>query len=614
MPIAPDLRGRALDGRYELHELVGEGTFGRVYRGFDRRLGRAVAVKVIKPWWAQDPQWLARFEREVRLLAQISHPAIVQIFDVGQGEQGPYWVSELVEGESLAALLRHGALAPGRAAAIARRLCEALAHAHRRGIVHRDLKPANVLLDRAGAVKLGDFGLARLVGGSGEEGTIVGTPRYMAPEQALGRAPTPASDVYGVGVVLYEMLAGRPPFRGGSPVELALRHLREPPPALSSTVPRPLVEVVERALAKRPGERFADAGAMARALAEAQAAMGRADGPGSVAESSAAALEPAGALVGAAARASRPRAQRAGAAARAPEAASMGRRRPLSATRVAPTRSVRRDFNPAGGRRRAALLAAIVALIAVLALGALALAPARRVRVPSLGGARDYALLLARAGLRRGAIRRRYDRAVAAGRVIAQIPRPGARAIEGSAVALTLSAGPPPVQVPPLDGENRLDAQLALRAAGLGSRIAVVPAPGQAAGTVVRQSPAPGAMRPAGSTVTLSVAQAPRWRQLDSLAGAGGAVTAPLLVLGDRLRIVYSLRFGDDCSFWFLSFCSGPTVSLVEQDSGRAVARVQLGAGSRQTQAIQAPPGRYRLLLSPGGDPASWSLALQDYY
>src|SRR5581483_10947609 len=201
MPHAPDLVGCALDGRYELHELIGEGTFGRVYRGYDRRLAREVAIKVIKPWWAEDPEWADSFGREAQLLARVSDPGIVQIFDVGHAEEGLYYVTELVSGESLAMLLRRGGrLAPWWACEIAEQLCRALEHAHAEHIVHRDIKPANVLISSEGRVKVGDLGIARLADGGtttdGGTATIVGTPRYMAPEQASGQPVGPATDVY----------------------------------------------------------------------------------------------------------------------------------------------------------------------------------------------------------------------------------------------------------------------------------------------------------------------------------------------------------------------------------------------------------------------------------
>ena len=275
MPHAPDLSGRALDDRYELHAILGEGAFGRVYEGIDRRLARSVAVKVIKPWWADDPEWVAIFERETRLLARLSDPGIVRIYDVGNAPEGLYYVSELVHGESLAARLRRGPLPAWEACGVATQLCRALAGAHAQRIVHRDVKPANILLSTEGQVKVGDFGVARLAEGSTDgrgshPASIVGTPRYMAPEQGRGHATTPATDVYSAGVVLYEMLSGAPPFSASSAVELALLHLQEPPPPLPPRLPAPLVEIVERALAKDPAHRYADGAAMAEALMQAR--------------------------------------------------------------------------------------------------------------------------------------------------------------------------------------------------------------------------------------------------------------------------------------------------------------------------------------------------------
>ncbi|HWF51655.1 MAG TPA: serine/threonine-protein kinase, partial [Solirubrobacteraceae bacterium] len=185
MPHAPDLSGRALDGRYELHAVIGEGTFGRVYRGRDRRLARAVAVKVIKPWWSEDPEWVRSFELEAQLLARVNDPGIVQIFDVGHAKEGLYYVAELVDGESLADRLRRGPISPAEARGIAEQLSRALTRAHSQRVIHRDIKPANVLISADGKVKVGDFGVARLAESStdGAGATIVGTPRYMAPEQ-----------------------------------------------------------------------------------------------------------------------------------------------------------------------------------------------------------------------------------------------------------------------------------------------------------------------------------------------------------------------------------------------------------------------------------------------
>ena len=258
MPRAPDLAGSALDGRYELLGMLGEGSFGRVYRGRDLRLGRLVAVKVIKPWWAEDDAWAERFQREARLLARVSDPGVVRIYDFGEAEEGPYYVTELVEGESLADRLRRGPLAPEEARAIAEQLCAALAGAHREGVLHCDVKPANVLLGEDGRVRVGDFGVARLAEGTSQApaATVAGTPLYMSPEQARGLPTTAATDVYSAGVVLYEMLAGRPPFSA----RLCRRARSAPPSGPAAPAAR------ERARPAASRGRAGDGQAAARAL------------------------------------------------------------------------------------------------------------------------------------------------------------------------------------------------------------------------------------------------------------------------------------------------------------------------------------------------------------
>jgi hypothetical protein len=582
MPVAPDLRGSALDGRYELHELIGEGAFGCVYRGRDRRLERAVAIKVIKPWWAQDPAWVAQFEREARLLARVSHPGIVQIYDIGHGDDGLYYVSELVDGESLGARLERGPLACAEAISVAAQLCLALEHAHERGIVHRDVKPANILLARGGTVKLGDFGVARLAEGSSDGATVAGTPRYMAPEQARGRAVSAASDVYSVGVVLYEMLAGAPPFCGGSAVDLALRHLTEPvAPLAVCDVPAELERVVMRALAKEPTQRFATAGEMARALARARRA---ADGGDTLAL--------------------------------APAAEGRSTRR-----RMAPTRDAAPQRGKVTGRRSASgPIGAALSLIACAgALGALAgaiLAGTRIVAVPALRGlGRETALVrLHRLGLVAEPVAR-YSERVARGEVISQSPAPGRRIERDSRVVLVLSQGPPPIAIPSLQGQSGSLAASRLRRDGVHARLVTVPAPGATEGDVVAQRPAAGASVPAGSTVVLSVAQAPRWRYLTSLS-AGGSRQVPLRILGRRFRLVYSMRYQQSCTFLLFSFCSAPTARVRDLNlgGGATVARFALRPGSSIVQTFDAGPGEFELQVSPGGTPSNWQITVEDYY
>jgi hypothetical protein len=617
MPYAPDLSGCALDDRYELHAMIGEGAFGRVYEGRDRRLARPVAIKVIKPWWAEDPEWAAIFEREAQLLARVSDPGIVQIFDVGHAAEGLYYVSELVDGENLASRLRRGRLAPWEAGAVATQLCHALAHTHAQGIVHRDIKPANILLSAQGRVKVGDFGVARLAEGSTDGGaTIVGTPRYMAPEQGRGLPTTPATDVYSVGVVLYEMLAGRPPFHGDAVVELALAHLQQPPPPLSVRLPGSLVAIVERALAKDPGQRYADGAEMAAALVDARrhhsaSRHGRSVRGRTRAATPVLAASPAPAvreLVPAGMPAlGRPDPGRDRPPARGRPVAGPSGRPPD--TRVAPQMAPRRNVNPPARRRAAAALGLVLALLAAMAVGAMALGGPGRTRVPALTG-------LTRANAVSAALRRHVRAVVGArgyastpvGTVIAQRPRAGTRVNDGAKVTVTVSGGPAPVEVPLVVGKDMSDARATLRQHGLGVRISQVAAPGIRPGTVTQQSAIAGRGAPAHSTVTLSVAETPRWRPLTTFTGAR---SAGFRIRGTRWRIVYTMAYQGTCTF--IVFCSGPSARVADVNDGSTVQSFGLSDGGSQTRSLSGP-GRYEIRVTPGSDDARWSIAVQDHY
>ena len=261
-----------LSGRYELGSLLGTGGMGEVFEAHDRKLGRRVAVKLLRPGVA-DPTARARFVREVQVAAALTHPNVVAVYDVGIEDGRPFFVMELVDGRTLAAALVDGPLPVDEAARIADGVLAGLAAAQANGLVHRDVKPANVLLAADGSVKLTDFGIAKAVHDATTNltatGQVLGTPAYLAPEQVAGEPAGPATDVYSTGVVLYEMLAGAPPFRGDSPIATALQHRQATVPPLGARrpgVPPALAQVVTRALEKDPAARFADADTMRSAL------------------------------------------------------------------------------------------------------------------------------------------------------------------------------------------------------------------------------------------------------------------------------------------------------------------------------------------------------------
>jgi eukaryotic-like serine/threonine-protein kinase len=263
-----------LAGRYELAEPLGAGGMARVMAAHDHRLGRRVAVKLVREELTCDPVSRERLLREARAAAALQHPNTVAVHDAGEQDGQAFVVMELVAGRTLGERLRTPAPLPApEVVALGAAVLAALQAAHARGLVHRDVKPANVLLTDDGGVKLADFGIAKALDGAAVDltatGQVLGTPRYLAPEQVAGAPATPASDLYSLGAVLYECLAGRPPFEADSAVAVALAHQQEPvPPLLEQApgVPVALARVVERALAKDPGHRWADAVAMRTAL------------------------------------------------------------------------------------------------------------------------------------------------------------------------------------------------------------------------------------------------------------------------------------------------------------------------------------------------------------
>ena len=512
--IAPDT---LVDERYRVRRKLGSGGMADVYCAEDEQLGRQVALKLLHPRFAGDEQFVERFRREARSAAGLQHPNIVGVFDRGEWGGNYYIAMEYLDGPTVKELVRdRGPLPPDTAAAIAIQVLRALRFAHKRGVVHRDIKPHNVIVDGEGRVKVTDFGIAR-AGPSEmtETGTIVGTAHYLSPEQAQGQPVDERSDLYSVGVMLYETLTGRVPFDADSTVSIALQHVSEPPvppSQLEPTVPPELDAVVLRALEKDPDRRFQDADEFIAAL----------EAPASVVAAPPVVAEPverrrwwlwlllallllalaAGAylllggktvtvpdVVGE----------------RSSEAADRLQSRGLEVD-VEPVRSddvprdrvVRQD--PRAGEE---VDEGSTVTIAVSA------GPGE-VEVPDVVGDRREAAEreLTEAGFKVD-VRRAFDDEVERGRVISTSPEPGTVAERGSDVALRVSRGPERVTVPDVTGRSEDDARATLEDAGLQVESDGEASADQDPGTVLRQDPESGAEVERGSTVTIVVAEAP---------------------------------------------------------------------------------------------------------
>ncbi|NLJ24894.1 MAG: Stk1 family PASTA domain-containing Ser/Thr kinase [Firmicutes bacterium] len=259
------MEGEVLSNRYAIEERIGEGGMALVYKAKDRLLHRWVAVKVLREQYTSDEDFVERFRREAQAAASLSHPNVVNIYDVGEVQDTYYIVMEYVRGTNLKELIRkEGKLTPEQSVGIALQVAAALSHAHRRHLVHRDIKPHNILITDEGQVKVTDFGIARAASTATltQTGLIIGSVHYFSPEQARGGVSSEQSDIYSLGIVLYEMLTGKVPFTGETPIAVALQQLQEPVPSprkLDPGIPKPLEDVILKALAKEPEERFRSA-------------------------------------------------------------------------------------------------------------------------------------------------------------------------------------------------------------------------------------------------------------------------------------------------------------------------------------------------------------------
>ncbi|HEY3019953.1 MAG TPA: Stk1 family PASTA domain-containing Ser/Thr kinase [Solirubrobacteraceae bacterium] len=483
--------GTVVDGRYTIKHRIGSGGMADVYCALDEQLGREVALKLLHRRFAEDHEFVERFRREASSAAGLQHPNVVGVFDRGEWDGTSYIAMEHLEGRTLKQLIVEEApLEPIRAIDLAVQVLRAARFAHKRGVIHRDLKPHNVIVDPEGRAKVTDFGIAR-AGASDmtQTGSIMGTAQYLSPEQAQGLPVDERSDLYSVGVVLYEMLTGRVPFTGDSAVSIALKQVAEapaPPRTLNPDVPPELEAVVLRALEKQAERRFQDADEFITALDRVR---------GHLAAGGAPTGEPTTAF---AAIGTAPTALAAPAAA---EAYALGASTGAYPATPPPAHAVRE-------RERRSWPWVLLALLVLAGAGALAFALTRpaKVVVPNVV---NQPVQGARARLINAGFEVRIDRqrdpTAPIDTVIRQDPQPNTRAEKGAAITLTVSEGPGTAGVPNVLGDGRLQATRKLKRAGFDVRVRREPSDDVPENHVIDTNPSPGTLAQVGSEVSLTV-------------------------------------------------------------------------------------------------------------
>ncbi len=611
-------QGTVIDGRYEVQSRIGTGGMADVYLARDQLLGRQVAVKLLHHRFAEDQEFVERFRREASSAAGMSHPNVVAIFDRGEWDGTYYIAMEYLPGRSLKAVVRErGPLAPAQAIDIVIQILQAARFAHRRGVIHRDLKPHNVILDEEGRAKVTDFGIAR-AGASDMTltGSIMGTAQYLSPEQAQGHAVSAASDIYAVGIVLYELLTGTVPFDGETAVTIALKQVSAAPlapsaarPAAPSTppgtpvlttaagvpalapIPPELDAVVLRALAKDPAARYANAEEFIAALEDVRRRLPAGEGAARTGVAGNGPVSPPTATALLLASAEPPAEEL------SPEEAERRRRRrrwwwALAALAVLLVVGAAAALLLPGGSRQVTVpnVVGVSEPLALSRLRAAKLVPAttqapssttapgavistkpsagsvvaRGTHVsvtistgPASAGVPDVRNLtsgeavgkLEKAGFK-PTVQKRSSATVPSGKVIGTEPSQGVTLQTGSPVTVVVSSGPQQVGVPEVVGESEAEARATLRSAGLSvGTVTKQEEPGQAAGTVVSQSPAAGGQLRGGEAVNLVVAKASqevtvprvvgkkRERAEGELIGAGFAVKSSTRAVSSEAEV-----------------------------------------------------------------------------
>jgi serine/threonine-protein kinase len=528
--VSDSLIDTLFDGRYRIQRKLGAGGMADVYLAEDQELGRRVAIKILNGRHANDDQFIERFRREAKNAAALNHPNIVSIYDRGEAEDTYYIAMEFLDGRTLKELIVSRGAAPINVAIeYARQILSALRFAHRHGIVHRDIKPHNVLVDAEGRVKVTDFGIARAgTSQMTETGSIVGTAQYLSPEQARGGEVDPRSDLYSLGVVLYELLTGKTPFDGETPVEIAMKHLSaapKPPSKLRPDVPPELDKVVLRALAKNPDERYQSADEMEVDLE--RVARGA---PVSAATASTQIL-PAAPI----------------AAADSTAATMIAPPPPTRARDVPPPPFVEEEeYAERGGPERPLwpwlLAAAFVIAAAVAGFFVWHELSGSKVKEPVAlyqGETQRQAVRQIKAAHLVPSVKHGSNEKYRKGIVYDQNPDAGSKVDRGGTVTIWVSTGPPKVNVPSVKGKPWSQAQQELTNAGFKPEEHFVPG-GKTKGIVAATDPAGGTAAPKGSTVRVNVYSGPALADVPNVVGDTLSVaTSTLHAKGLNYNLTY---------------------------------------------------------------------------
>jgi serine/threonine-protein kinase len=507
-----DPENTVFNGRYEVHRRLGRGGMAEVFLARDQLLDRPVAMKVLFPEFATDPAFVERFRREATAAANLNHPNIVGVYDWGEADGTYFIVMEFVDGRTLSEILRdEGPLHPDRVADVGADVAAALGFAHRNGVVHRDVKPGNVLVTPTGQVKVADFGIARAITANADEnltqvGTVMGTATYFSPEQARGDTVDPRSDIYSLGCVLYELLLGRPPFSGDTPVAIAYKHVQEPvvpPRQINAELPVAIEAIVLKCLAKNPANRYPSAEDLRADLRRFR------EGSGILAEPVMAPLVDPTSVVAA-----------------------------TAAVAAATPDETYYDEEDEPKKSSSMFLIGLIVLLSVLA-GMLYLLSRQfadddrrvaQIEVPNVVGkpVADAQTILENDGFK-VQVTQEANEDQPEGVVFDQDPEFGKKVDEGSTVQLKVSAGAAAIPVPDVIGSTVEQARQLLTGQGFTVKVEQVVDEVAPVGEVVDQDPGPNDEAPRGSEVTLFVSKGPADRPVPNVVGKTVAEASNLL-------------------------------------------------------------------------------------